>query len=237
MKRTIRWAGAVAAGLSLLLLAAGRSDATSAIAKAEGKPCSFCHAGKVSDNVFTEAGKHYAAHRTLKGFGEEAKAPEKADASAGAAATPPGEPTPAPARPAAMAAAEPGCPCGCGCPHCPDTPGGPHGPMKGAGMKPPDPESMKGHVEEMRKTLSALRESEKALEGSVGSDPFRAAVLDHLRKLDDLQAAHLGHMETMMGRMRQAKERIPCGKDCPHGCREGHGCDCPCDCPCGGTQR
>ena len=37
--------------------------------------------------------------------------------------------------------------------------------------------------------------------GRDASDPqeFRAAVLEHLKKLDDLQESHLSHMEKMMG--------------------------------------
>lgn len=120
------------------------------------------------------------------------------------------------APPAAKAAkAAKGSPCDCGCKCCKEKGCGDCGHGHGAGMKPPGPEAMKGHVEEMRKSLSALRESEKTLEASAGSDPFRAAVLDHLRKLDDLQASHLEHMESMMGRMHRAKEKMPCGKECP----------------------
>jgi len=58
---------------------------------------------------------------------------------------------------------------------------------------------MTGHLEEMKKTVSDLRESEKKMESLTDPQAFRAAVLEHLKKLDDLQESHLNHMEKMMG--------------------------------------
>jgi len=230
MKRMKRWGTAVAVGLPLLVLAAGPADAKPAYAKTEQKSCSFCHVGKNSDKVFTEAGKQYAAHHTLKGIGEEAKAPKPAaEAAAGTVAKPSAEETPDPAvQSADPQTTEQGSPCDCGGTHCTEKPCGHHGHKHGGGMMPPRMEKMKGHLEEMQKAVTGLRESEKKLEASAGSDPFRAAVLDHLKKLDDLQASHLSHMEGMMGRMHHGKEGNHCGKDCPHGCQEKRGCDCPC---------
>ena len=60
-------------------------------------------------------------------------------------------------------------------------------------------EKMTGHLEEMKKTVSDLRESEKKMESLTDPQAFRAAVLEHLKKLDDLQESHLNHMEKMMG--------------------------------------
>jgi len=138
------------------------------------------------------------------------------------------------AAPAAKTAqAAKGSPCGCGCECCMEKGCGDCGHKHGAGMKPPGSEAMKGHVEEMRKTLSALRESEKKLEASTEPEAFRAAVLDHLKRLDDLQASHLEHMESMAGRMHMGEEAMWSGKGCRQGCKEKHGCDCPC----GGMKR
>jgi len=94
-------------------------------------------------------------------------------------------------------------------------------------------ESMKAHLEGMKSALAALRESEKKLEGTEDPKAFRAAVLDHLKKLDDLQAAHLTHMESMMGRMHDGMPEMgqrhghDCG--CPD-CARKDGCRCKCDC-------
>jgi len=94
-------------------------------------------------------------------------------------------------------------------------------------------ESMKAHLEEMKGAVAALRESEKKLEGTEDPKAFRGAVLDHLKKLDDLQAAHLTHMESMMGRMHDGMPGMGHrhGRDC--GCPEcagKDGCRCKCDC-------
>ena len=229
MKRYGKWAVAAAVAMGLLFAAGRPADATPAYAKAEKKSCSFCHVGKTGDKVFTDAGKFYGRHHSLTGFAEEAKAPAK--------------PAPAPVSvPAATAEAplpvedarmdkpmtDSGTPCGCDFESCMKKCGKRHGRMHGEGEMLPMTEKMKGHLEEMKKAVSDLRESEKKLEASTGSDPFRSAVLDHLKKLDDLQASHLGHMESMMGRMHGGKEGMGSGKDGRHGCREKHGCDCPC---------
>jgi hypothetical protein len=206
MKHTMRWGTAFAAGLALLVLAAGRADAKPAYATAEKKPCSFCHIGKTSDKVFTEAGTQYAAHHTLKGFGETAKAPGPGSQAATAPA-PASEPPPA----AETASGEKMSPPGCGCAHGMGKPCGSRDAMHGGGMAPHGMESMQRYIEEMRKTVSGLRESEKKLEASAGTDPFRAAVLDHLKKLDDLTASHLEQMERMMGPVLPAKEEAPPG--------------------------
>ena len=58
---------------------------------------------------------------------------------------------------------------------------------------------MTGHLEEVKKTVSDLRVSEKKMESLTDPQAFRAAVLEHLKKLDDLQESHLNHMEKMMG--------------------------------------
>lgn len=107
-------------------------------------------------------------------------------------------------------AAGPASPCDCdrGEP-CAEKPCGHHGPMHGKGLTPPMREKMQGHIEQMRQAVAGLRESERKLEASAGSDPFRAAVLDHLRKLDDLQASRLKHMEEMM-------RHAPPGEEDPH---------------------
>ena len=63
-------------------------------------------------------------------------------------------------------------------------------------------EKMTGHLDEMKKTVSDLRESEKKMESLTDPQAFRAAVLEHLKKLDDLQESHLNHMEKMMGHGR-----------------------------------
>lgn len=101
------------------------------------------------------------------------------------------------------------CPCDCGCPHCTEKPCGHHGHMEGGGMMPPKMEKMRGHLEEIRKAVADLRESEKRIEGSAGTDPFRSAVLDHLKKVDDLQESHLKHMETMMSTRHAGKKGAP----------------------------
>lgn len=267
MNRMNRWRIAVAAALSLLVLAAGSADATPAYAKTEQKPCSFCHVGKTTDKVFTEAGKRYAAHHTLEAHGETGKAPAEPPAPTSMAPAGPESAAAGKERPCACgrrcckkmgcgdcghmhgagtmppgpktAAAGDGPPCGGDCACCKEKGCDDCGHMHGSAEMPPMMEKMKGHLEEMKKAVASLRESEKTLEGSAGSDPFRTAVLDHLRKLDDLQASHIDHMETMMGRMHKGREAMGSGMGCRHGCKEKHGCreKHGCDCPCGGKKR
>jgi len=192
MRNYGNWAVAVAAGICLLLTASGQADAKSAYANAEKKSCSFCHVGKTGDKVFTDAGKFYAKNHTLKGFGKEMKAPAKAAPEPAATAEKKEEP-------AATAMADKESPCPHGCPHCRE--GCPkdcphrHGKDRMHSMR----EKMTGHLEEMKKTVSDLRESEKKMESLTDPQAFRAAVLEHLKKLDDLQESHLNHMESMMG--------------------------------------
>jgi len=98
-------------------------------------------------------------------------------------------------------------------------------------------DGMKAHLDEMKKAVAALRESEKALAGTEDPKAFRAAVIDHLKKLDDLQAAHLAHMESMTGRMQSGKAGMDRGKcpDCKCGdCAHKDDCPCKCECPPGG---
>jgi len=83
-------------------------------------------------------------------------------------------------------------------------------------------ETMKAHFEEMRKSVAALREDEKKLEGLTDPVEFRKAAIGHFRMLDDLQESHLKHMESMMERMH--KGGGPMGHD--HSCPKGK--DCPC---------
>src|SRR3990172_6477551 len=96
MKNFGKWAVAVAAGLGLLTASSWPADAKPAYGKAENKPCSFCHVGKTGDKVFTDAGKFYGKNHTLKGFGEETKAPASVPS-----AVPSAVPAPAAAAPAA----------------------------------------------------------------------------------------------------------------------------------------
>ncbi len=121
------------------------------------------------------------------------------------------------------APATPGKPCP-GCPQpCADNAAG-----------PPMMDRMKEHLDGMKSALAALRESEKALAATEDPKAFRAAVIDHLRKLDDLQASHLTHMESMMARMHggmPGMERGRCPdckcKDCRcKDCRHGDDCCC-----------
>ncbi len=129
---------------------------------------------------------------------------------------------------------------------------GAHGPAKGDppcpncplaaadnSAAPPMMEKMKAHFEGMKNAVAALRESEKKLEGTEDPKAFRAAVIDHLKKLDDLQASHLSHMEQMMERMHGGMPGM--GRcDCPDcrcrdcGCRHGGDCCCGCGCRGGG---
>jgi len=202
MKNFGKWAVAVAAGLGLLIASSWPADAKPAYAKAEKKPCSFCHVGKTGDKVFTDAGKFYGKNHTLKEFGEKAKAPAQAAPEPAATAEKKGEPAST-----AMADKESPCPCGCppcreGCPKdCPH--------RHGKDGMPPMREKMMGHLEEMKKAVSDLRESEKKMEAMKEPEAFRAAVVEHLKRLDDLQESHLNHMEKMMGAGHHGKPGPP----------------------------
>jgi len=121
------------------------------------------------------------------------------------AAAPANVPAAEAAQPAPTAAAPTESPCRCGCPDCKEPPCGKHGHRHGGTMAEERMGQMKGHIEEMRRAIADLRESEKKLEASAGSDPFLAAILEHLKRLDDLQASHLEHMEGMMGRMHPGR--------------------------------
>ena len=70
-------------------------------------------------------------------------------------------------------------------------------------------EKMGNHLDEMKKTVSGLRENEKKMEAMKEPEAFRAAVLEHLKRLDDLQEAHLNHMEKMMGAGHRGKPGPP----------------------------
>jgi hypothetical protein len=70
-------------------------------------------------------------------------------------------------------------------------------------------EKMMGHLEEMKKAVSDLRESEKKMEARKEPEAFRAAVVEHLKKLDDLQESHLNHMEKMVGAGHHGKPGPP----------------------------
>ncbi len=122
--------------------------------------------------------------------------------------------------------------------HCPDCP-------MAAGDNaavPPMMEKMKAHLDGMKSAVAALRESEKTLESTEDPKAFRAAVISHLKKLDDIQAAHLKHMEAMTGQMHEGMPGMmqhgmcECGKDCPckdcmgKDCRHKEGCRCHCEC-------
>ncbi len=96
-------------------------------------------------------------------------------------------------------------------------PGCPHAAADNAAATPMM-DNMKAHLEGMKSAVGALRESEKKFEATEDPKAFRAAVVEHLKKLDDLQASHLAPMEQMMGRMHGGMSE------------EGHG-DCP-DCRC-----
>ena len=51
----------------------------------------------------------------------------------------------------------------------------------------------------MRKSVAALREHEKKLEGITDPAEFRKAAIEHFRMLDDLNESHVKHMDSMMG--------------------------------------
>lgn len=119
-----------------------------------------------------------------------------------------------------------------GAPVAADTPcaGCPQAQAGKAGAQPVA-DRMKAHVEGMKGALAALRESEKALAGTEDPKAFRAAVVEHLKKLDDLEASHLTHMESMMERAQGGMPGMHHGKrggckceDCP--CRDCKGKDC-----------
>src|SRR5512139_1694724 len=76
------------------------------------------------------------------------------------------------------------------CPGCPQ-------PCADNAAGPPMMDKMKEHLAGMKSALAALRESEAKLAGTEDPKAFRAAVIKHLKTLDDLQASHLTHMESM----------------------------------------
>ncbi len=205
MKDYGKWAVAVAAGVCLLFAAQGPADAKPAYGKAEKKSCSFCHVGKTSDKVFTDTGKFYSKHHTLTGFGEETKAPAKA--APAPASVPAAVPAAAEGAPMDKSMADAGTPCGCEC--CMDNCGKHHGHMRGKGEMPPMREKMLNHLEEMKTAVSDLRESEKKMETMKEPEAFRAAVLEHLKRLDDLQESHLNHTEKMMEAWHHEKPGPP----------------------------
>ena len=205
------WMFAAAAAIGLLFTASAPVDAKPAYSKDEKRPCSFCHVGKAGDKVFTEAGTFYGKHHTLKGFAEGGKAPEAPVKAAPAPVSAPAASAPAPVSAATAEApaagdaarmgkpvADSGDPCRCGCPHCKEKGCTECGRMHGKGEMPPMMEKMKGHLEEMKKAVASLRDSEKAVEGAADVETLRNAVLAHLKKIDDLQESHLRHMESMM---------------------------------------
>jgi hypothetical protein len=120
------------------------------------------------------------------------------------------------------AGAKPCCKCDCescksGCPEGKDCKCG-HG-HGGHGM-PSMKEGMKKHMEEVRKSVAALRDHEKKMEGITDPAEFRKAAIEHFRMVDGLQESHLKHMESMMGgggheqRHHGHGPHGPC-KDCP----------------------
>ncbi len=95
------------------------------------------------------------------------------------------------------------------------------------GGGPPHGEGMRKHIEEVRKAVDGLRESEKRLAATTDPTEFRAAVISHLKALDDVQAAHLGHMEAMVERMHSAgPPGMHAGKRCGDCPKHRGGCDC-----------
>jgi hypothetical protein len=105
--------------------------------------------------------------------------------------------------------AESGCPCDCDACGKECKSGGMH---HGHGM-PPMMEGMKKHMEEVRKSVGALREHERTLEGIADPAEFRKAAIEHFRMLDDLQESHVKHMDSMMG---GGHERMHRGNEHPH---------------------
>lgn len=112
----------------------------------------------------------------------------------------------------------------CGCESCksvcPDGKECPCGHKHAGSGKPAMMEGMKKHMEEVRKSVAALRAHEKTMEGITDPAEFRKAAIEHFRMQDDLQESHVKHMESMMGGG---------GPGHRHG---GQGCQEPCkDCP------
>lgn len=93
--------------------------------------------------------------------------------------------------------AKSGCPCDCDCDACGKECmcGRKHG---GHGHHPMM-EGMKMHMEEVRKSVAALRAHEKKMEGITDPAEFRKAAIEHFRMLDDLSESHVKHMDSMMG--------------------------------------
>jgi hypothetical protein len=93
------------------------------------------------------------------------------------------------------------CPCDCDCAKCGQecTCGHMHGGHGKPHMMMGGMEGMKKHMEEVRKTVTALRDHEKKMEGITDPAEFRKAAMEHFRMLDDLQESHVKHMESMMG--------------------------------------
>ncbi|HSL91931.1 MAG TPA: hypothetical protein VK863_04715, partial [Candidatus Limnocylindrales bacterium] len=94
-----------------------------------------------------------------------------------------------------------GCPCDCDCDAC-----GKEcacGRKHGGHGKHPMMEGMKKHMEEVRKSVAALREHEKKMEGITDPAQFRKAAIEHFRMLDDLSESHVKHMDSMMGGGRE----------------------------------
>ncbi len=127
------------------------------------------------------------------------------------------------AKPPAAAAAKPceaPCPCDCGCKGCgkdcrcdgcrKDCCCG----HKHDGGRPPMMEGMKKHMEQVRKSVAALRDHEKKMEGITDPAEFRKAAIEHFRMIDDLEESHVKHMESMAGGMMHRHGHGDC-KECP----------------------
>ncbi len=102
------------------------------------------------------------------------------------------------AGPAKMEAKSP-CMCDCCGEECACGKGDGCGHKRGAHGMPRMMEGMKKHMDEVRKTVAALREHEKKMEGITDPAQFRKAAIEHFRMLDDLQESHVKHMDSMMG--------------------------------------
>ena len=109
------------------------------------------------------------------------------------AAAPSGGEAPGPAKMEAKS----GCPCDCDCDACGKKCACGH--KRGGHGKHPMMEGMKKHMEEVRKSVAALREHEKKMEGITDPAQFRKAAIEHFRMLDDLNESHVKHMDSMMG--------------------------------------
>lgn len=116
----------------------------------------------------------------------------------------------------AAAAAKAGGPCPGDCGGCCDCDGCGKCCDCGKRGRMPMMEGMKKHMEQVRKSVAALRDHEKKMEGITDPAEFRKAAIEHFRMVDDLQESHVKHMESMAG---GAKQR--------HG---HHGGDCK-ECP------